>query len=194
MTDASSLLARHSPRLAYDSQEAYFADSAAIWTDSAANVLKRAKGAEVAQPPTLALGYLGAHTYKDKQAVLSDDVIGETTKDYARHAAALHRDPRYRDRLHGRSRRDSQGRLWLQYWFFYYYNDFQLAGPLLTGGKHEGDWEMIQIRLDDAEQPVEAVFAQHANAERHDWGYVARAGASTPLVYVARGSHASYFR
>src|SRR3954464_15571705 len=119
MTDVPALLARHAPRLAYDSQEAYFADSAAIWTDSKTNVLKRAKGTTLAQPPTLGLDYLGAHAYADKQAVLSDDVIGETTRDYAKHAAALHKDPRYRDKIHARGRRDSQGQLWLQYWFFY---------------------------------------------------------------------------
>jgi hypothetical protein len=196
MTDAHALLARHSPRLVYDSQEAYFADAAAIWTDSATNVLKRADGTVLAKPPQLALGYLGAHVYQDGRPVLADDAIGETTKDYAKHAAAVHAKPAYRNQIHGRARRDTSGRLWLQYWFFYYYNDFQLAGPLLSGGKHEGDWEMIQIRLDATEKPVEAVFAQHTGAERQDWSFVAKAqGApNTPLVYVARGSHASYFR
>jgi hypothetical protein len=194
MTDAHALLARHTPRLVYDSQEAYFADSAAIWTDSASNVLKRANGTLLAKPPQLALGYLGAHTYADGKPVLADDAIGETTRDYAKHAAALHANAAYRNRIHGRARRDSQGRLWLQYWFFYYYNDFQVI--FVSGGKHEGDWEMIQIRLDANEQPVEAVFAQHAGAERQDWSFVSKpAGApDTPLVYVARGSHASYFR
>src|SRR5919112_522948 len=85
MTDAHALLARHSPRLVYDSQEAYFADSAAIWNDSAFNVLKRANGTLLAKPPQLALGYLGAHTYADGKPVLADDAIGETTKDYAKH-------------------------------------------------------------------------------------------------------------
>jgi hypothetical protein len=195
MTDAHALLARHSPRLVYDSQEAYFADSAATWTDSRFNVLRRADGTLLAKPPQLALGYLGAHTYSDGKPVLGDDTIGETTKDYAKHAAALHAQPGYRNRIHARARRDSQGRLWLQYWFFYYYNDFQLVA-FLSGGKHEGDWEMIQIRLDANEKPVEAVFAQHTGAERQDWSVVRKpAGApDTPLVYVARGSHASYFR
>lgn len=196
MTDAHTLLARHSPRLAYDAQEAYFADSAAIWTDSATNVLKRADGALLAKPPQLALGYLGAHTYADGQPVLASDVIGETTRDYARHAAALHAQAGYRNRVHGRARRDASGRLWLQYWFFYYYNDFQLVSSLLSGGKHEGDWEMIQIRLEADETPVEAVFTQHKGAERQDWRFVTKApgAADTPLIYVARGSHANYFR
>jgi hypothetical protein len=195
MTDSHALLERHKPRLVYDSMEAYFADSAAIWTDSKANVLKRAAGPTIAKPPALSLDFLGTHTYADGTPVLAADVIGETTRDYAVHARALHADARYRDRIHGAVRRDAQGRRWLQYWCFYYYNDYQLAGPLLTGGKHEGDWEMVQIRLGAAEQPEEAVYAQHKGAERRAWRDVATAQGApqTPLVYVARGSHAAYF-
>ena len=53
MTDARVLLERHRPRLVYDSQEAYFADSAAIWTDSPTNVLGAADGTVLAKPPKL---------------------------------------------------------------------------------------------------------------------------------------------
>jgi hypothetical protein len=195
MTDARALLERHTPRLAYDSLEAYFADSAAIWTDSPTNVLKRAGGAVLARPPQLSLTLLGPHVYSDGRQVLAADVIGDTTRDYAKHAAALHRDPRYRDRVYGHARRDKQGRLWLQYWLFYYYNDFQLAGPLLSGGKHEGDWEVVQFRLGPSEQPEQAVFSQHKGGQSRPWSGVRKApGApATPLVYVARGSHANYF-
>ena len=54
MTDARLLLERHTPRLVYDSHEPYFADSAAIWTDSPTNVLRRADGTVLAKPPKLA--------------------------------------------------------------------------------------------------------------------------------------------
>jgi hypothetical protein len=196
MTDAHMLLARHVPRLVYDSQEAYFADLAAIWTDSPANVLKRADGTVLAKPPTLTLDFLGQSAYGDGTPVQKTDTIGESTRDYAKHAAALHAQVRYRNRVHGHARRDKSGRLWLQYWFFYYYDDFQLAGPLLSAGDHEGDWEMIQIRVDDAGTPQQAVYSQHKSAEVHDWSYVQTVPADpdTPLVYVARGSHANYFR
>jgi hypothetical protein len=195
MTDIPALLERHKPRLVYDSMEAYFADSAAIWTDSPANELRRADGTVLARSPLLSLGFLGPHSYGDGRPVLSSDTIGETTRDYQRHAAALHRDPRYRDRAHTHARHDSAGHLWLQYWFFYYYNDFQLAGPLLSAGDHEGDWEMIQLRIGADDKPDQAVFAQHKGAETRAWKDVARAPGApdTPLVYVARGSHASYF-
>ena len=65
MTDSAVLLERHKPRLVYDSHEAYFADSAAIWTDSPTNALRRADGATIATPPKLALAYLGPQTYAD---------------------------------------------------------------------------------------------------------------------------------
>ena len=105
----------------------------------------------------------------------------------------MHRQARYRDRVYGHARRDRDGRLWLQYWLFYYYNDFQLLGPLVSGGKHEGDWELVQLRLGAAEQPEQAVFSQHKHAESRAWTDVRKAGTNTPLVYVARGSHANYF-
>src|SRR4051812_27689918 len=101
MTDSRVLLERHNPRLVYDSHEAYFADSAAISTDSTTDALKRADGATLATPPTLSLAYLGPKVYADGTPVQRTDVVRETTRDYARHAAALHRDPRYRDRVYG---------------------------------------------------------------------------------------------
>src|SRR3954453_16343446 len=191
MTDSRTLLERHKPRLVYDSHEAYFADSAGIWTDSPTNILARADGKLLAKPPKLSLAYLGPHTYTDGTNALASDTIGDTTRDYAKHAAALHANPAYRDRVYGHARKDSQGRLWLQYWLFYYYNGFQLLGPL-SGGNHEGDWEMIQIRLNASEQPEQIVFSQNKQAESRAWKDVKKQ-ANTPLVYVARGSHANYF-
>ena len=68
-----------------------------------------------------------------------------------------------------------------------------MLGPLLSGGKHEGDWELVQLRLNAAEQPEEAVYSQHTSAESKPWANVRKSRAA-PLVYVARGSHANYFR
>ncbi|MBW3606811.1 MAG: Vps62-related protein [Actinobacteria bacterium] len=60
-------------------------------------------------------------------------------------------------------------------------------------GRHAGDWEMVQYRLDGAGRPVEAVYAQHSGAERCDWAVVEQRDGH-PVVYSARGSHASYLR
>src|SRR3954471_936326 len=192
MTDPKLLLERHKPRLVYDSIEAYFADSAAIWTDFRFTRLNRADGAVAAPQPTLA--FLGATKYADGKPASANDTIGETTRDYKQHASDAHANVRYRNRVHGRAKRDDQGRLWLQYWCFYYYNNFQLAGPL-SAGNHEGDWEMIQLLLDANERPTQAVYSQHKAAEAKPWSAVRKApsSAATPLVFVARGSHAAYF-
>ena len=90
---------------------------------------------------------------------------------------------------------DRPGELVVQYWFFYLYNDWN--------DRHEGDWEMIQLhfRAADptealAEGPYQVAFAQHEGAELSDWsGDVLEVVDGTrPVVYVAAGSHASYFR
>jgi hypothetical protein len=186
MTDVRALLERHRPRLVYDSHEAYYADSAAIWTDSRTNVLKRADGSVVAKPPRLSLAFLGT-----AYGARTTDAIGDTTKDYAKNAAKLHAQPKYANRVHGHARKDPQGRLWLQYWLFYYYNDYQLLGPI-SGGDHEGDWELVQLRLDAAERPAQLMVSQHKQAESRLWKDAPKVG-STPIVFVARGAHANYF-
>jgi len=80
---------------------------------------------------------------------------------------------------------------WRQWWLFFPRND-QDRGIVRTG-RHAGDWEMVQVRTDAAGQPVEAVYAQHSGAERCPWSAVRTRGGS-PVVYLARDSHAAYFR
>ncbi|MDH4104093.1 MAG: glycerophosphoryl diester phosphodiesterase membrane domain-containing protein [Thermoleophilia bacterium] len=86
------------------------------------------------------------------------------------------------------------GKLALQYWFYYAFNDFN--------NKHEGDWEMIQLIFDapDAEAalaagPSEVGYSQHEGAERATWGEskLELVDATHPVVYPAVGSHANFF-
>jgi hypothetical protein len=85
------------------------------------------------------------------------------------------------------------GRLALQYWFFYVYNDFN--------NLHEGDWELIQLNF-DASTPEAALrthptlvgYSQHNGAERAEWGAGKLELVGThPVVYPAEGSHANYY-
>jgi hypothetical protein len=76
---------------------------------------------------------------------------------------------------------------WVQFWMLFASND-QDRGVLHTG-RHAGDWEMVQYRLDGSE----AVYAQHSGAERCPASAVEMRG-GRPVVYLANGSHASYFR
>ena len=54
------------------------------------------------------------------------------------------------------------------------------SAPRLTGGKHEGDWELVQLRLDEHGTPVKAVYSQHKTAESPHVGRDAPAGHHHP--------------
>lgn len=81
----------------------------------------------------------------------------------------------------------------LQYWFFWYYNDWN--------NTHEGDWEGIQLVFDASTveealtvEPTSVGYAQHEGGARADWNSstLERVG-DRPVVYSSAGSHASYF-
>jgi hypothetical protein len=95
-----------------------------------------------------------------------------------------------RNKVFGRVATDAETQeRWLQYWYFYLYNDAQFAGRV---DMHEGDWEMVQFKLGADDAPVTAVYAQHAYGEARPYDAVERDG-DRPVVYAGRGSHASYF-
>jgi hypothetical protein len=87
-----------------------------------------------------------------------------------------------------------RGKVALQYWFFYPFNDFN--------NTHEGDWEMVQLVFDAAdaaaaldEEPVEVGYSSHEGAERADWGddKLEVVAGTRPVVYPAAGSHANKY-
>ena len=77
------------------------------------------------------------------------------------------------------------GRIALQYWLFYYYND--------SYNKHEGDWEMVTVVLAADQQPEFVTITAHHGGTRRLWENVHLVQETHPAVYVARGSHANYF-
>ena len=185
---SEELLRRFTPRLRYDSNEQYFADSPAQWTDNPGHELRRSNGTLLARAPQLSLGLLGKETYADGRAAERGDYIADPGRDYRVQYVKLRvARPDLKNRVYGRAVEDN-GRLWLQYWLWYFYNDYSLA---LGAGLHEGDWEMIQLRM-HGDEPDVAVYAQHAHAEKRPWSKV-ETDDGHPVVYVARGSHASYF-
>jgi hypothetical protein len=112
------------------------------------------------------------------------DVLGD--------ARRMEGDSLYAGRLYGRVVRDDGGRDWLQYWFWLYYNPKNLFGF----GKHEGDWEMIQIGLGADGRPEVLAYAQHDSGEARkadEVEWIVRDGGRHPVVYVSPLSHASYF-
>ena len=201
------LLGRYSPYLRYDSLESYRSDSAAILPEhffddgskwSYANVLKR-KGGSVfasARPKKgekqLDLAFLGKR-YASGHEARETDFLDAVGRRYVEDARRLHGDARYADRAYGHVVKASGGATWLQYWFFSYYNDKNFFGI----GLHEGDWEMIQLRLGENGEPDVATFAQHREGEAFNWEDLelrASPNGDVPVVYVGRGSHASFAR
>jgi hypothetical protein len=223
MATDDELLHRWAPKLCYDSLEAFFADHPAQMVVNPGNTLRRApSGGSAGQviaaaaarpgapapPPAVPLLWwddggappegtqalsLGWPRYSDETRGEAGDRLSISGREYRTQYVALRkRTPELRNKIVARAVRDPDtGQLWLQYWFWYFYNDYHLA---FNAGLHEGDWEMIQLGL-EADEPVVAVYAQHDVAERRPWDRVKRTGPNgeTPLVFAARGSHASYF-
>ena len=118
-------------------------------------------------------------------------------------------------RYHGRVVR-SAGWVVVQYWFFYVYNNWRSG--FSGANDHEGDWEMITVylaereangaiyatdewteqALDELFQPEWVAYAAHDYSgddlrRRWDDPELEKIDGH-PVVYVAAGSHASYFR
>ena len=205
--ELAALLQRYVPVVQYDSQEAFYAGSVAMMTDRVTpgagqsrrcNTLKNAAGKVIASAkpstgqPQLDLGFLRMK-YAIGAAAHQDDYLDATGHDYVADARRMQALPRYRNQIYGHAVRDKQGKLWLQYWLFYYYNNKAFMGI----GLHEGDWEMVQIRLDPQNKPNVLTYSQHLEGARTSWANVQRAPTlhgPVPVVYAARGSHACYFR
>lgn len=79
---------------------------------------------------------------------------------------------------------------WHQYWQWYLYNPWGIGGV----GKHEGDWEMVQIGVtqDQRAAPILMTCSQHHNGGKREYWSV-EVDNEDPVVYVGLGSHANYF-
>jgi hypothetical protein len=195
--DLVALLERFRPEVRYDSLESYLADSAAVISNHPGNVLKRQDGTAIATAGVpgapLTLDFLRPGRYPNGLVVDATDYIDEVGNDYEVQARTMHADPQYANKVHGRVAVDARGSRWLQYWFFYYYDD-----PAFLGfGTHEGDIEMIQLRLDARDQPDAASYSQHRSGLRASWNQVELTDSPdgpVPVTYSARGSHANLLR
>lgn len=124
---------------------------------------------------------------------LPGDPLGDTCV-YARDFARLVREGRAPPTTYAHiARQVGRPGLVVQYWFFWYFNQFN--------DLHEGDWEGMQIAFEAntarralAEGPSEMVLFQHAGGERASWedSKVEKEG-THPIVYPAAGSHATFY-
>ena len=156
------------------------------------NVLRRREGEVIAHAGQgLSLGLLSS--YPEPFAPQPRDTLS-FAPDRQGDAERMSKQDRYRARVYGRSIQRPGGRMWLQYWLWYYDNPKHLRGF----GKHEGDWEMVQVGLGADGLPQALTYAQHDGGEALELSPSARRAIADgqewyPVVYVAPLSHASYF-
>lgn len=217
--DYDGLLATDAPVWAFDEEENFFPQKASAFTENWVpvagggyvlstqfdNILFDAAGEELAAagspgsgafPPPLYLGVLG-ETYffgsgSEPESTTGDyiDARGSDEATYSADSARMYEEG-HADIVYGRAAHDpDDGKLWLQYWLFYYYNSFETFGV----GVHEGDWEMIQIGLDGQNRPDAVTFAAHNTGYGCTWSEAEHfgSGGGTPVAYVAARSHAAY--
>jgi hypothetical protein len=198
-------LLRHRPVYKFDSAEDYFPLRVNAITNNTDNRLENVFGETIAERHAdgsgLNIRYLRGGQYPNGDQVSGDDKLIERhgffdpDGDYRDDARRLQANTTLFNRTYGRVipvKADGEVvGAWLQYWVFYYYNSFHKFGI----GKHEGDWEMIQLRLDYLARPLFAAYAQHTAGSVCSWDAMERAGVNRqrPVVYVGGGSHASYF-
>ena len=124
---------------------------------------------------------------------LPADPLGDTC-DYAKDFAKLKREGEAPAITYAHiARQKGRPGLAVQYWFFWYFNQFN--------DLHEGDWEGMQVVFEASdpaqalrEGPSEVGLFQHGGGERADWsdGKVEKEG-THPVVYPAAGSHATFY-
>jgi hypothetical protein len=197
----TELLLRHRPELLWDSQADFRAMSAESILVNPGNVLE-VDGHVVA-------GAAGEGGRALSLELLSNGIDGVDFHRRARlkeaffpfaSARRLQQRDELANRVYGRVE-PREGRIYLQYWIWLYYNPKNLLGT----GRHEGDWEMVQVALDAAtHEPVAVTYSQHGRGERKDdpdeveWRAQpcvppCTEGCRHPRVYVAPFSHACYF-
>lgn len=188
----AALLERWRPALRYDAQEPYRAISAHSITDNKGNLLVLGDGAVLARAggegeARLRLELLSAYPGTLKPAV--GDRLDEAPDELAA-ARRFQEDPDYANRVYGRIATHG-GYTWLQYWLWLYYNPKHLLGF----GRHEGDWELVQVGL-KANAAELVTCSQHETGEARPWKRVEKEPypeGEHPLIYVAPFSHACYF-
>jgi hypothetical protein len=124
---------------------------------------------------------------------LNGEVLDDTCV-YAKAFARLKREGKASAVVYAHIARETgSSGLALQYWFFWYFNQFN--------DLHEGDWEGMQLAFEGnsaaealREEPYEMILFQHAGGERASWSdsKVHKEGIH-PVLYPAAGSHATFY-
>jgi hypothetical protein len=80
-------------------------------------------------------------------------------------------------------RQAATGRVAIEYWFLYLYNDFY--------DRHEADWEGVTVFLQGT-SPLGVSYSAHQGRRWSSWASQSAQNGTHPIVYAAYGSHANY--
>ncbi len=202
-TPAERLIQTYSPRLEIRAQEDPPCDTAEEQYESTTvdtvlgnpRVVLEVEGldgelAPVKKGPTAAdIAGLGKSYYLN----IPGDPLGDTCV-YAKDFAAMKKRGEAPPTTYAHiARQEGREGLAVQYWFFWYFNQFN--------DLHEGDWEGMQVVFESSdpaqalrEGPSEVGLFQHGGGEKAEWesGKVEKEG-THPVVYPAAGSHATFY-
>jgi hypothetical protein len=157
------------------------------------------KGASPPCPDLAAVGQIARR--KDAPAFI--DIHGEARNgaDFGSPSEGCLRSPPARDCNSGPGaaiyyrRTSHEGRWYWDYWWFFRYNDYtgRINRCVVVCGDHEGDWEGITVITTASTEPeiLGAIYAAHKDRILVEASTLPTAGGH-PLVWVARGTHASY--
>ena len=210
------LLYKYEPELVLDEQESFYPDSAgeivenwgnesSLWSEEgsepyANRLLNKGASSPYSEEAAIAgpglnggefhldLSALGS-TYPNALAADENDWIderGSKEEEYVEDAQALE-GKGFKDRAYARLLK-VEGKIWLQYWYFYYDDNKGFAEI----GEHEGDWETIEIGLGSEYKPEVVVLSQHKHRAKCLIGEMEENDEGAPIVYVGFGSHANY--
>lgn len=170
---------KYAPVLRFTSGEKFYPTSVDYIISS--SVLKRRNydGTSVLVDPAPSPSTLGAYTSND---LFLDNKLGNFEAIAADYASKADSIGYY---TYVNIVRSSSGTV-IQYWLFYIFNN----GPL---NDHQGDIEVIQVFLDVYGNPKTVLASQHGAGQNAAWSDVEKLD-THPVIYVAQGSHANYFR
>lgn len=174
-----TLVAQYAPVLHFASGEEFFPTTVDYVISSSELMQRVSGGGAIVINPSPTASTLGAYNSPDYFLSNKFGTQQAIADDYASKEGGIG----YYSYVHVAS--DGSGTV-IQYWLFYSYNNGQL-------NDHQADIEVVEVFLDASGSPTQALYSQHLAGENAAWGDVETQDGH-PVVYVALGSHANYFR
>lgn len=133
-----------------------------------------------------------APVYPGEVSAGEGDYVDERNGHYAEDSAHIREFewPRPFYPIYARIVTSTGGHRWLEYWIWYYYDESEFIGSGI--GSHEGDWEEVQVEINEENEPERVAFSQHASGSVCEWDAVEKEMLGRPIDYVAVGTHANY--